>query len=88
MEDWSKKTDEQVFMTVGEQIGSQASYWRDIEIRRRHFLLAQQVATAEIAAAKAQVEAAEASKKTALWTRVSAVAMAASVIVILITSLI
>ncbi|MFC0279826.1 hypothetical protein ACFOHK_01085 [Falsigemmobacter intermedius] len=89
MEDWTKKTDEDVFRRPGEELGSQASYWRDIEIKRRNFLLAKEVAEAQIAAAKAteeavaaQVRAAEATEKTALWTRVSAVAMALSVVAI------
>lgn len=39
MEDWTKKSDGDVFGRASEQPGSQASYWRDIEIRRRLYLL-------------------------------------------------
>jgi hypothetical protein len=35
MEDWTKRTDEEVFAKVGEQSDSQAAYFRDIEIKRR-----------------------------------------------------
>jgi hypothetical protein len=39
MEDWTKLTDEEVFSKVGEQNDSQTAYWRDIEIKRRVYLL-------------------------------------------------
>lgn len=86
MEDWSKKSDEQVFGTVGEDPGSRGAYWRDIEIKRRHFLLDKQVSAAQIRAAEAQIIAAEATRKTAIWTRISAIAMSLSVIAILIAA--
>lgn len=38
-EDWSRKTDDEVFKNASEQAGSQASYWRDTEIRRRLYIL-------------------------------------------------
>lgn len=81
MEDWTKKTDEQVFAMPGEQPGSQASYCRDIEIRRRHFLLAKQATDTQIAASTAQISAAEATVKTAYWTKMSAIAVAVTVII-------
>jgi hypothetical protein len=39
MEDWTKRTDEVFFSKVGEQNDSQAAYLRDIEIKRRVYLL-------------------------------------------------
>ena len=54
MEDWTKRTDEQVFAGVGEQLGSQASHWRDIEIKRRLFLLQQKLLNAQIDAVETQ----------------------------------
>lgn len=39
MENWTKKTDEEVWGQAGEQPGSQASYWREIEQKRRLMLL-------------------------------------------------
>ncbi len=87
MEDWTKKTDEQVFGSVGEDPGSRGAYWRDIEIKRRHFLMDKQVAEAQIKAAEAQIKAADATRETAIWTRVSAIAMSLSVFAILIAAL-
>jgi hypothetical protein len=81
MEDWTKKTDEEVFTTVGEQPGSQAAYWRDVEMSRRRFLLEKQVAAASIEASEMQVKAAGATIETAYWTKVSGIAVAATVII-------
>lgn len=39
MEDWTTKADDQVFTQASEQPGSQASYWRETEIKRRLYLL-------------------------------------------------
>jgi len=83
MEDWTKKTDAEVFSTVGEMPGSMAAYWRDIEMKRRHYLLAKGVSDIQIRAAQAEIEAADATKVTAIWTRVSAIAMVASVAAVL-----
>jgi hypothetical protein len=57
MEDWTKFSDEQVFTNANEQIGSQASRWRDTEIRRREYLLNQQVMKAQLASAQSQRDA-------------------------------
>ena len=54
MEDWTKRTDEQVFSKVGEQIDSQAAYWRDIEIKRRVYLLQKDLLNAQIDAVATQ----------------------------------
>jgi len=79
MQDWTKLTDEQVFTAVGEQAGSQASYWRETEIRRREFLLTQQVLKAQIASAEAQQSATLVMKRqatVAVWSTVFAAASA------------
>jgi len=63
LNDWSSKTDEQVFGGVHEQDGSQYAYWRDIEIKRRLYLLQKQSLDAQIAATEAQRQATAAQEK-------------------------
>lgn len=81
--------------TAGEQPGSQHAYSVDRELQRRRELAQREVdakliqaADAQIAAADhseraavAAIESADAAKKTAVWTRVSAIAIAVSVVV-------
>lgn len=81
MEDWTQKTDEQVFGKVGEQLGSEGSYWRQVEIHRRNYLLAKSGAEAQVRAAlaaeaamDAQVRAAVASERSAVASERSAAA--------------
>lgn len=57
MEDWTKFTDDQVFGGASEMPGSQASYWRDTEIRRRLYLLQRQSLEAQIGSTSAQRDA-------------------------------
>lgn len=57
MEDWSKWTDDQVFKNASEQPGSQASYWRETEIKRRLYLLQKQSLESQIEATAVQREA-------------------------------
>ena len=47
MEDWTKKTDHEIFTGVGEQIGSQAAYCRETEIKRRLYILQQKALLAQ-----------------------------------------
>ena len=54
MEDWTKRTDEQVFSKVGEEPGSRAAYERDIEIRLRLYLLQKDLLNAQIDAVATQ----------------------------------
>lgn len=89
-------------MSAGEQPGSQASYYVDREMQRRRELAQQEVDAKVIAAADAQIEAAaharraadaaiaseQAAKHTARWTKVSAVAIAISVVVMAIGTMI
>jgi len=63
LNDWGSKTDEQVFGGVHEQDGSQYAYWRDIEIKRRLYLLQKQSLDAQIAATEAQRQATAAQEK-------------------------
>jgi hypothetical protein len=78
---WQDLTDEQLFETGGEQPGSQRSYERELEIRRRSYLLEKRVAEAQIGAANSQQLAANATVRTASWTMYSALAVAVSVVV-------
>lgn len=57
IEDWSTWPDDKVFKNASEQPGSQASYWRDTEIRRRLYLLQKQSLDAQIEATAVQREA-------------------------------
>lgn len=57
MEDWSSKTVEQLFGTVGEMPGSPASYWRDVEIKRRTFNQQQSLLICQVKALEEQQKA-------------------------------
>jgi len=72
---WTKKTDEEVYSGAGEEPGSQASYWREVEMKRRDFLLSKRTAEAIIEAAEAQIKASDATIDTAYWTKLSAIAV-------------
>lgn len=63
MDDWSKWTDDQVFKGASEQPGSQASYWRETEIKRRLYILQQASLDAQLKATAAQVEATTAQRE-------------------------
>ena len=54
MEDWTKRTEEEVFSKVGEQGESQAAYCRDVEIKRRVYLLQKDLLNAQIDAVATQ----------------------------------
>lgn len=54
MEDWTKLPDKDVFGGAGEQPGSQAAYWREIEIQRRLYLLQRELLAAQVEATAAQ----------------------------------
>ena len=63
MEDWSTLPDERVFGSPSEMPGSQASYWREIEIQRRLYGLQRDLLGAQLAAVATQ-QAAIAEMKT------------------------
>ncbi len=79
MSNFRSFSDDELFKMPGELPGSEASYWRDIEIRRRQFVRDTAVADAQIEAARAQIEATQSAKDTAWWTKVSAICVAVTV---------
>lgn len=72
---WPTYPDEKVFTGAGEQPGSQGAYWREVEMKRRDYLLAKKTSEASIQAAEAQIQASEATIDTARWTKLSAIAV-------------
>lgn len=79
--DLARQTDDQLFSGhAGEEPGSQIAYWRDLEMRRRIFALDKATSAAQIEAANAQKKASDATVSMALWTMISAIAVAATVI--------
>lgn len=78
---WPNLTDDQLFETEGEQPGSQRSYERKLEIRRRSYMLEKRVAEARMEAANSQQLAANATVRIASWTMYSALAVAVSLVV-------
>jgi len=54
MEDWTKRTEDEVFSKVGEQGESMTAYWRDVEIKRRVYLLQKDLLNAQIDAVATQ----------------------------------
>ncbi|WP_286170454.1 hypothetical protein [Rhizobium sp. AU243] len=81
MGNWTNKTDEEVYSGAGEQPGSQASYWREVEMKRRDYLLAKKTSEANIQAAEAQIRASDATIDTAYWTKLSAIAVLVTAII-------
>jgi hypothetical protein len=93
-----KDTEFENLFTAGEQPGSQASYWVERELQRRRELAQRVVdakmieaADAQIAAAshaeraaEAAIDSATAAKTTAVWTRISTIAVALTVIIMAI----
>lgn len=85
MEDWTKKTDEDVFSRVGEEYQSQAWYWRDVEIKRRVFLLQKQLLNAQMEAVAAQQAATKEAAKQS-WIMVwSTVGIFLTAVIMLVT---
>lgn len=81
MGNWTKRTDEEVYGGAGEQPGSQAAYWREVEMKRRDYLLAKKTSEANIQAAEAQIRASDATIDTAYWTKLSAIAVLVTAII-------
>ncbi len=80
MMDWKDVTEDSLFTAGQEQEGSQKSYDRRIEIQRRNFLRENNLAAAQITAAKAMTD-------TAKWTKVSAICVGISAVIALIAFL-
>lgn len=87
-EDWSKWTDEQVFGQVGEQPGSQASYWRDVEIKRRLYVLEKQALEAQLSATTEQRAAIQAQRDAVAEMRRQSTLMLWSVIGVFVTAVV
>lgn len=87
-ENWSKRTDEQVFGQVGEEPGSQASYWRDIEIRRRLYALEKQAVEAQLAATNEQRAAIQAQRDAVAEMRRQSTLMLWSVVGVFVTAVV
>jgi hypothetical protein len=81
VEDWTKRTDEQIFTGVGEEPGSPASYWRDIEIKRRLFFLQKELL-------RAQIEAVETQKNSTTETAKQSTYMLYSTVGVFLTALV
>jgi hypothetical protein len=86
MEDWTKRSDEEVFSKVGEQPDSQASYWRDIEIKRRVYLLQKQLLHAQIDAVETQEAATTEAVKQSTFMLYSTIGVFLTALVTLATA--
>lgn len=96
--DWKGMSEEKLFGEFSEQPRSPAYYFRQQEISRRNYVLAKDVAAAQVealqatkSAMEAQIRAAAASERSAVtaeqaanWTRYSAVAIYLTVIATLL----
>ena len=86
MEDWTKRTDEEVFSKVGEQIDSQAAYWRDIEIKRRIYLLQKDLLNAQIDAVATQKAATTEAVKQSTFMLYSTIGVFLTALITLATA--
>ena len=86
MEDWTKRTDEKVFSEVGEQIDSQAAYWRDIEIKRRVYLLQKDLLNAQIDAVATQKTATTEAVKQSTFILYSTIGVFLTALIALATA--
>lgn len=73
MEDWSNRSDDEVFGGASEQPGSQASYWREIEVKRRLYELQRRALDEQIRATASQRDAID-SQRQAIKAQNDAVA--------------
>jgi hypothetical protein len=88
MEDWSTWDDDRVFKNASEQPGSQASYWRETEIKRRLYLLQRQAVQAQLAATAAQADATTAQREAIAEMKRQSNMMLWSVIGVFLTALV
>ena len=86
MEDWTKRSDEEVFSGAGEQPESQASYWRDIEIKRRVYLLQKQLLYAQIDAVETQKAATTEAVKQSTFMLYSTIGVFLTALITLATA--
>jgi len=86
MENWTKRTDAQVFESPGEQPGSQSSYWRDIEIKRRLYLLQKELLEAQLDAVETQKNSTFEAKKQSTYMLYSTIGVFLTALVTLATA--
>ena len=86
MEDWTTKTDEEIFAAVGELLNSQASYRRDIEIKRRLFLLQRHLLKAQIEAVGTQKAATQEAKHQSTFMLFSTIGIFVSALIMLLAA--
>jgi hypothetical protein len=86
MEDWTKRTEEQVFSKVGEESQSQAAYWRDIEIKRRIYLLQKDLLNAQIDAVATQKAATTEAVKQSTFMLYSTIGVFLTALITLATA--
>jgi hypothetical protein len=88
MSDLHTWSDEGVYKGAGEQPGSQMSYWREVEMKRRERLLNKQLLEAELATVAAQREATSQAAKQAKYMFWSTIFAAVSAFGALITAVV
>ncbi|MCK1595476.1 hypothetical protein [Bradyrhizobium sp. 164] len=88
MSDIHTWSDDAVYKGTGEEPGSQMSYWRDVEMRRREYLLNKQLLGAELATVTAQREASAQAAKQAQYMFWSTIFAAVSAFGALITAVV
>ena len=86
MEDWTKRTDEEVFSKVGEESGSLAAYWRDVEIKRRLNLLQKDLLNAQIDAVATQKAATTEAVKQSKFMFYSTIGVFLAALMTLVTA--
>jgi hypothetical protein len=86
VEDWTKRTDDEVFSKVGEEGSSRAAYWRDIEIKRRVYLLQKDLLNAQIDAVATQKAATSEAVKQSTFMLYSTIGVFLTALVTLATA--
>ncbi len=86
MEDWTKRTEEEVFSKVGEESESKAAYSRDIEIKRRVYLLQKDLLNAQIDAVATQKAATTEAVKQSTFMLYSTIGVFLTALITLATA--
>jgi hypothetical protein len=85
---WQEFQTDQLFGQVGEQPGSQTSYERDVEIKRRTYVLESELLAAQIATVKEQSAAVAEMRRQSTFMLWSTIAAFATALITLIVALI
>lgn len=88
MSDIHTWSDDAVYKGAGEQSGSQMSYWREVEMKRREYLLNKKLLEAELATVTAQRDATAQAAKQAQYMFWSTIFAAISAFGALITAVV